>query len=109
MKFYIAFSIHGTNSFTVATNELPWGLGPGEGIHTVMAHVRANFGPDFDVVQSRRPGHKPERDGYKLTWSKLNRKSDGKPHERRDWVTKRFQQLQKMGWTIVKGETLTCH
>ena len=85
MQYYIAFSIHGTNNFRVA--------------------IKQDLSQDelkmFKVARSRRPDYDPIKDGIKLHWDALNRK-DGSPIENKGWVTKRFHQLQRMGWHLVK-------
>ncbi len=81
-KFYVAFSIHGTNGFTVVTRE---------------AESVEALGADFKVVQSRRGTYSPA-DGTKVVWDKLN-KSDGRPHVNKAWVARRMNELVKAGWT----------
>lgn len=95
LKFYIAFSIHGTNKFKVATLELKDRSGSVD--HLTVATL---LGGDFTLAKSRRPGYNAAKDGYKLHWSRLSRK-DGTPLQDKGWVTKRFNQLVKMGWTMV--------
>lgn len=96
MKFYIAFSIAGTNKFTVATFTV---------IGTPEAAL-ARLGPDFTTAQSRRPAYDVKTDGIKLHWNKLMRQ-DGTPIQDRGWVTKRFNQLKVKGWTIVPAKSNT--
>ena len=84
-KVYIAFSIHETNDFMVATNTLNVGKLP-EG---------------FTLGRSRRPGYNAATDGVKLNWVGLNRQ-DGTPHTDVVWVKRRFNELERMGWIIVK-------
>ncbi len=103
MKFYIAFSIHGTNKFTVATYSIPnKQRSPG------LPHqiVKDLFGPAFTIAPSRRPNYDASKDGIKLHWNRLVRK-DGTPIQNKGWVTKRFNQLNALGWTIVPANPCT--
>lgn len=97
MNFYIAFSIHGTNKFKVATLKI---------VGTADAAL-ARLGPGFKVAQSRRPVYDVRKDGIKLHWDKLVRQ-DGTPIQDPGWVTKRFNQLKAQGWTLVKAKPHTC-
>lgn len=83
--YYIAFSIHGTNDFRVAIKS-----------DLTQEELKA-----FKQVPSRRPDYNKDKDGVKLHWKKLNRE-DGSPIQNKGWVTKRFNQLKAMGWTLVK-------
>ena len=87
-KAYIAFSIHGSNCFIVATRRLIEG---------------APLPSGFSVVPSRRPDVDVTIDGYKLNWTKLC-KADGTPHTNPGWVLRRFNELERRGWTIVGRE-----
>ncbi len=91
-KYYIAFSIHGTNKFTVATKDIDLSISP--------LSLLAQHG--FTVAQSRRFKTDPA-DGIKMHWSKLNRK-DGTPLQDKGWVTRRFKQLVAQGWVLVKDK-----
>lgn len=85
MKFYVAFSIHGTNQFRVAVKS---------------ARSIEALGPDFRQAVSRRDNYNASRDGVKVHWNKLIRK-DGTPLESKCWVSKRFNQLVALGWREV--------
>ena len=87
MKVYIAFSIHGTNAFIVATKTLK-----------TVGSIE-ELGPEFTAVNSRRPDYKPE-DGIKLNWSRLNTVKSGKPLSHPAFVASRFKELEKDGWTV---------
>jgi hypothetical protein len=91
MKVYIAFSIHGTNCFIVATREV-----------TLLTPF-LSYNPWFSLAESRRPGVNKVVDGYKLNWTKLC-KADGTPHTNPGWVLRRFNELERRGWTIVGRE-----
>lgn len=104
MKFYIAFSIHGTNKFTVATKDVAVIKDKAPPSMNQMSQVvESIFGKDFRMATSRRPNYNANADGIKLHWSRLCRK-DGKPIQNKGWVTKRFNELKKMGWTIVPAK-----
>ena len=91
IKFYIAFSIHGTNQFKVAEKQ-------------VLSEDSAH-NPLWDFAFAAATPRRTPRpdDGIKLHWSKLNKK-DGTPHTDKGWVTKRFNELVKMGWKIVPAK-----
>ena len=86
-KVYVAFSIHGTNNFMVVTNVIDI----------------AKLPTGFTIARSRRPNYDAKKDGVKLNWASLN-KADGKPHTNRGWMTRRFNQLVRMGWTLEKNK-----
>lgn len=87
-KAYIAFSIHGTCAFIVATK-----------IIEVFGRTIVTKPPSgiFSKVESRRPN--AAIDDLKLHWDKLN-KADGTPHTNPSWVIRRFNELEKAGWII---------
>lgn len=93
-KFYIAFSIHGTNSFIIATRE------SGDDF----------FYPDlpdgFKIVASRRMGTPPT--GLKIHWDKLLRE-DGVPLASPSLIIRRFSELEKMGWKVSKEHFVKRH
>ena len=99
MKFYIAFSIHGTNNFKVAVIEKKVVLKETNS-EQIAKTVSRHFGPDFSVVTSRRPNYNESRDGIKLHWRGLQTK-EGKPLKSASWVTRRFKELTKRGWKLV--------
>lgn len=86
MKFYIAFSIHGTNSFQVFTK---------------TAASLESLGKDFKEQPSRRPGYQESTDGIKLHWKGFN-SSKGKPLRSPFWVAKRKEALLNLGWKETK-------
>lgn len=88
MKFYIAFSVRGTNKFKVATKN---------------AELLQDLGSGFTAAASRRRTYDAANDGTKVHWNGLVRK-DGTPIQDKGWVTKRFNQLQKAGWTLVQDK-----
>lgn len=88
--YYIAFSIHGTNKFIVATKRMT------ESVYDL--HKQG-----FVRQPSRRNSYKPS-DGIKLHWDKLTRMVDGKPYTNRAWVSRRFKELVAAGWTVVEDK-----
>lgn len=103
MKFYIAFSIAGSNKFITANIEtsLPTGC-----VYSV-GDVVSIANETFTVVHSRRPDYKPE-DGTKLGWSALNTVK-GEPLRSPPAVLNRFRILENMGWTINKEAFVKKH
>jgi len=87
MKYYLAFSVHGTNKFFVLTRE---------------AERVEDLGPGFRVVSSRRPLYNPQTDGFKVHWTGLTRKKDGQPYTNPVWIRRRLRELQNAGWTRVQ-------
>ena len=89
MKFYIAFSVHGTNTFIRASK------------------VNTNFelnedgilleGVQYTKVMSRRLNS--SKDQTKLHHPLLNNK-DGSPTRSKTKILQVFNQLQKQGWKI---------
>jgi hypothetical protein len=96
MKVYIAFSIHGTNCFIVATRE----------VTLLTPFITSN--PEFSLTDSRRSWADKVLDGYKLNWTKLC-KADGTPHTNPGWVLRRFKELERSGWTIINREKFVEH
>lgn len=90
--FYVAYSIHGTNTFYVATRTI---LGD-------KKYGLALLGPNFTEVPSRRPDYDVNKDGIKLHWARLRTIRSNKPLISPYVVEKRFRILEKMGWTIEK-------
>ena len=86
-KVYIAYSIHGTNKFLVATKEV------------TNDEYLAMVNSEFEPAQSRRPNYRTV-DGVKLHWKKLL-KRDGTPHTAREWVLARFYTLRELGWELI--------
>ena len=84
MKAYIAFSIHGTNTFLVATKNV-------ESI--------TDLGPEFKAVPSRRPGYSSD-DGVKVEWKGLTVKKTKLPYKHPLWVLNAFNVLETQGWQI---------
>lgn len=91
-KVYIAFSIHGTNTFITATKELDISKLP----------------PGMKVIPSRRPGYNPLQKGFKLRWDRLSTKQ-GQPLRSPPMILARFNELQKDGWVIDKTNFVDRH
>lgn len=90
MKFYLAFSIHGTAKFKVVTKE--------------ASNLEA-LGPGFTIVESRRPNYNPATDGVKVHWDKMKRR-DGQPIGSVSQMNLRFKQLREAGWTQQKPRNI---
>ena len=100
MKYYIAFSIHGTNTFITASCETP-------------EDVKAMTGPMFEglkmvIAQSRRPSYEPLKNGFKLHAEDLKRK-DGKPLASPPMILRFFNELEKRGWVVDKKRFIEYH
>lgn len=98
MKFYLAYSIHGTNCFVTAKKE--------------MNHIKINVGSKapvevkigafyFTTAKSRRSDYKLE-DGIKLHSSRLLTKN-GQPLKSPAMIVKFFNELAADGWEVDKA------
>lgn len=86
-KHYIAFSIHGTNTFIVATKDISNKLPRG-----------------YTVAISRRSDYEAIKDGVKVHWDGLLT-SRGVPTKSPALVLQRFTQLKAEGWKIIGRDT----
>lgn len=101
-KFYIAFSIHGSNAFVTANIETKdFGLTQDE--QTVIIGGR-----EFQKVKSRRPDYDPEKDGQKLQSAEL-KTQEGKPLRSPPMILRFFNQLEAEGWTVDKEAFVKKH
>ena len=100
MKFYIAFSITSTNKFTVAEINTRFRLRNAE---TNDQFVKRCLGSEFSAVKSRRASYDLKEDGIKVHWTGLLSKS-GNPLISPSWISRRFKELEKRGWKIVKDK-----
>lgn len=100
-KFYIAFSIAGTNKFTVATKITNHKIRSGESLDDFVTRV---FGGRFSYEASRRPNYNVQTDGIKITTSLLQNKKTGKPYVSPLAVRKAFLKLEDLGFKVVKRE-----
>lgn len=89
---YVAFSIHGTNAFIVATK---------------VVDVQ-NLPEGFKIVNSRDRTKTAEKDGYKLSWDRLMSKK-GLPLRSPPVVLARFKELTAQGWKIDKSKFVGKH
>lgn len=96
-KYYIAFSINGTDCFITATYES----------NAPEAAQMVSFGSRFKEAQSRRPGFDRSK-GIKLHWDGLLTK-EGKPLRSPQLVISRMKSLEKLGWTVDKGNFAVKH
>lgn len=88
-NYYIAFSIHGTNTFIVATKSMT---------DKELAQLET---VGYERVNSRRvDAEAVKRDGIKLSWPGLNTLA-GAPLKSPAMVIHRFKQLEKAGWLII--------
>lgn len=97
-KFYIAFSIHGTNRFSVAVKNTRHKQKKDE---SLSDFVKRALGDDFDAAESRRPSYNQSTDGIKVTSTKLLTKT-GAPFKTAKAVIKVFLELCAAGWTIAR-------
>ena len=84
-KYYIAFSIHGTNCFIVATK--------------LQHEIKDIKALNMSEVKSRRSFAKINTD-VKLNYEKLNN-VNGKPTASKTKVLKIFKELENDGWEII--------
>lgn len=89
-KYYIAFSINGTNCFITAERIIKSNIPLGNDVHI--------DGIRYIGVPSRRPKWTPN-DGIKLFCEELCSKS-GNPLRSPPAILKVFNKLEKNGWTI---------
>lgn len=101
-KFYVAFSIHGTQAFAVATIETKDFVTTREG-DTITINGR-----DFTPVKSRRPDYNPEVDGQKLHHQDLLTK-EGKPLRSTPMIARFFNLLEAEGWKVDKSAFVSKH
>jgi len=94
-NYYIAFSIHGTNSFIVATRSMT------EKEYKEHMASRMLF-PLTSRLPKPLPGH------TKLGWTRLNTK-DGTPLRSPPLILSRFSELAKNGWTVDKEKFVEKH
>lgn len=91
MLFYIAFSIHGTNTFITASRNFD---------------DAKDLKPEFTVATSRRPNKTNAE--TKLHWNKLITKT-GNPLRSPAMILHHFNQLEKDGWNINKRNFINYH
>lgn len=89
MKFYIAFSVHGTNTFIRASKDTTDYESTEDGLLLE--------GVVYKKVRSRLPN--APKDRTKLHHPLLNNK-DGSPTRSKTKILQVFNQLQKQGWKI---------
>lgn len=92
---YIAFSIHGSNCFIIASKDLE-----DEAYNALIKTGK------FFPVTSRLPTFR--RVGTKLGWTRLNTK-DGAPLKSVPLILSRFNELAKDGWTVDKTKFVEKH
>ena len=90
-QVYVAFSIHGTNTFIVATKEVN---------DRVIFDLRHHpiYEDEWKIVQSRRPNVDPKQ--VKLQWSGLMNQKTKQPLRSAPMVLRRFKQLEVCGWKV---------
>jgi len=98
MKFYVAYSINGTNCFiTAKINTKNVKVKPVK--NEPIKYKIGSF--EFTQANSRRPDYKLE-DGIKLHSNRLLTKS-GKPLHSAPMVVKFFNELEAEGWIVDKA------
>lgn len=101
MKFYIAFSIAGSNTFITATKETDDYVYVDNGKYVKIDNIL------FETVKSRRPSYNSE-DGVKLHYFELNTLS-ARPTRSAPMVMKHFNTLAKLGWDVDKTKFIDRH
>lgn len=95
MKFYVSFSIHGTNRFITADKTLR--VSDLHQFYTGYTFMIDNY--YFKAVKSRRPNWSLEKDEVKLHSADLLTKK-GQPMRSAPAILSFFNQLEKLGWTL---------
>lgn len=101
-KFYIAFSIHGSNAFITATKETD---------KFILSEDGKKFsidGLEFNLGYSRDPNYNFQKQGYKLLSDRLLTK-DRKPLRSHPMILKFFNELEDLGWEVTKDRFLQKH
>ena len=102
-KFYVAFSIHGTNQFiTASVFTHDFGMREENGVKKVIVK-----GMLFTEATSRRFDYKKEN-GLKLHHDRLKTK-EGKPLRSPPLIVKFFNELEDRGWSVVKEAFIQKH
>lgn len=110
VKFYIAYSIPGTNAFITATKEdqTVTVMPPDEVLHKDDALYSVGNLHHFKVVKSRRPDYNREKDGYKLHWMHLT-KPTGEAITDPQHVLEVFSILSDDGWVVNSTKFMEKH
>lgn len=101
MKYYIAFSIHGTNTFVTASININSNSDSSKSDLIQIGKFT------FSKVHSRRSTYKPT-DGIKLHSDRLLTKT-GKPMKSHQLILKFFNELRDDGWVINKEAFIAKH
>lgn len=96
--FYIAFSIHGSDQFIIATHDGGDQVQISEDAKTIRIKDQ-----EFKAVRSRRPDYQFRKDGLKLHWDKLLTQK-GVPLRSAAMVLSRFRWLEALGFKIKNKE-----
>jgi hypothetical protein len=96
ITYYIAFSIHGTQKYHIATMQA-YDLDDLYRRSGLKYHTGV-----FWAVESRRENYNRDKDGVKLHWLGLLNQKTREPYRNPTWVARKFKELETMGWTIVK-------
>ena len=103
-KFYIAFSITGSNRFITATKETNDFKEEKDKLGQTWFTID---GIKFAEAQSRRWNYVPEKTGYKLQYRRLMNRN-GLPLRHPGLIIARFKELERLGWTVER-ERFTEH
>ena len=95
-KFYIAFSIHGTNVFITAVVETD------DYFYNEEKNTYQVLGDKYAILESRRPDYNVKTDGIKLGARGLNSVYKNIPLRCPRRIMKFFNHLEKAGWTVNK-------
>lgn len=101
-KFYIAFSVHSTKAYAIATLETKDFVISRDG-QTITINGR-----DYTVAKSRRPDYNEETDGTKLQTQELMTR-EGKPLRSTPMIAAFFNRLEREGWTVDKTAFVQKH
>lgn len=99
-KFYIAFSIPGSNAFITASIDTQE--------YDQVGNVVTIGDKQFTIAASRRPDYNRVKDGTKLYWDKLL-SVEMKPLRSPPVIISRFKQLEQTGWMLNKTKFIQKH
>lgn len=99
VSFYVAFSVHGTNTFITASRKVP--------ASEAASFLQTLETKGFTSMASRRTDFNRAKE-VKLHWRKLMTEA-GLPYKSPPWIIRRFKELATDGWTIDNKKFIERH